>query len=124
MGKYSTLAYDSAHAKALQHLCDKLEIKQREFLESAINFFEVTGLDPRTPSVTFRSETNRLIGFIKKQDENAQGHFAQLIDRIDSQSEMNPDIMVKMLGAMNDMLSNQTAIMKHFQIEIARDSQQ
>lgn len=120
--KYSTISFNVIHANDLQEVCKSLDMNKVDFVESAIQFFKQTGIDPRQKT-DFRSETNRIIGFLKTQDKNAQAHFAQLIDRIGDQSSTDPTIMVKMLGAMNQMLENQTKIMEQLQTMIALDSQ-
>lgn len=122
MSKNSTIAYPSDHAPDLKIVCKNLNMTQGEFVEHAVHFFKRTGIDPRKKN-DLRSETNRVIGFLKTQDKNAQEHFAQLIDRMGDQSATDPNIMVKMLGAMNQMLENQTKIMEQLQHMIAIDSQ-
>ena len=44
----STIAIDEQTKKKLLNLCDSLEMTQKDFLASAVDYFQRTGIDPRT----------------------------------------------------------------------------
>jgi hypothetical protein len=102
--KYSTISFNAIHAADLQEVCRSLDMNKVEFVEKAIQFFKQTGIDPRHKT-DFRSETNRIIGFLRVQDDNAQAHFHKLETQIKSiqQSEQ-----ADMLDAMIQLMKNQT----------------
>lgn len=98
---YATLSYDSALSDDLKKLCLKLGIKQKDFLEKSISFFQKSGLDPREPhdvSSQIKPIENRLIGFLKVQDKNELQHFEylqrELEDLKEKQKETNRQMKI------------------------------
>jgi hypothetical protein len=87
-------------------------MKQREFLEHSISFFKKTGLDPRKKT-DFQSETNRLIGFLKVQDDNAIKHFKSqntritTIERVVSDQTESLDTLIELQKTLLNHLTNQ-----------------
>lgn len=121
MSNYSTLAYNSEHAEDLQQVCKSLNMTQRDFLENAIHFFKQTGIDPRTKT-DFRSETNRLIGFIKTQDKTAKAYFEKLTESIRSIDTYEPNskrddllvsTMIDMVRKQGDMIDMMSSFIEH-----------
>jgi hypothetical protein len=100
---YATLSYDSAYSADLKKLCQKLGIKQKDFLEKSISFFQRSGLDPREPydvSSQLKPTENRLIGFLKIQDRNAQVHFENLEKRMHQMEKNQTDLLLLLSNAL------------------------
>ena len=97
------LSYDSAYSADLKKLCQKLGIKQKDFLEKSISFFQRSGLDPREPhdvSSQLKPTENRLIGFLKIQDKNAQVHFENLEKRMHQMEKNQTDLLLLLSQAL------------------------
>lgn len=93
---YATVAYDSAYSGDLQKLCLKLGIKKKDFLEKSISFFRQTDLDPREPQNVIspiKTIENRLIGFLKVQDKNAEVHHQHLQNQINTIAETQQELL-------------------------------
>lgn len=110
---YVTLAYDAEHAKSLKKLCRDLDIKQKEFIPLAVEFFQKTGIDPRDRQdgilddfrkITKESE-NRLIGFIKTQDKTNANEFNRIYEKTDTIHQL-ASITSNNLQKMIDILQN------------------
>lgn len=105
---YSTISYSPELASELKELCQKHGMKQKEFLENSIRFFRRTGINPADELLDLRSQTqrseNRLIGFLKTQDKDAQKHFLLLNERIVKLENLFED-QSKILGKILDVLS-------------------
>lgn len=89
---YVTLSYDSAFRGELKKLCDTHGITQKDFVQFAIEYFNRTGIDPREKvdlSSLIKTSENRLIGFLKVQDKNAQLHFNHLQTQLNQALEEN-----------------------------------
>lgn len=94
--KYVTVSYDPAYSADLEKLCANLGIKKKDFLEKSISFFRQTGLDPREPQSVIppiKTVENRLIGFLKTQDKNAEAHHQHLQNQINSIAESQTELL-------------------------------
>jgi hypothetical protein len=109
---YATLAYSSELAPDLKELCQKHNMKQKEFLENSIRFFRRTGINPADETLDLQSQITRtetrLIGFIKTQDKMAQEHF-QILNRKLSENKGNADIWEAMT-TLNENMQQLVAI--------------
>lgn len=87
---YVTISYDSALRDELKEMCNKHGIRQKDFVEFALRFFQKSGLNPQDPeafiSQKMKASENRLIGFLKVQDKNELNHFNILFDQLQEQS--------------------------------------
>ena len=105
---YATISYSPELASELKELCQGLGMKQKEFLENSIRFFRRTGINPADELLDLRSQTqrseNRLIGFLKTQDKDAQKHFLLLSERVNQLEQVIAE-QSAMLGKLIDVLS-------------------
>lgn len=104
--QYATIAYDSTLSGDLKKLCLKLGIKQKDFLEKSITFFQKSGLDPREPhdvSSQIKPIENRLIGFLKVQDKNDLQHFEFLQRELEDVQTQQKE-MSRQMGTIVDLL--------------------
>lgn len=93
---YVTLSYDSAYRPELVRICKLNGIKQKDFVRFAINYFRKTGINPSDPldeSYQIKTAENRLIGFLKVQDKNAERYFLQLEEQNRKLLEQNSALM-------------------------------
>jgi hypothetical protein len=94
---YVTLSYDSAYRPELVRICKSHGIKQKDFVQFAVDYFKKTGINPTDPldvSSQIKTTENRLIGFLKVQDRNAEKHFSLLEEQNRNLMEQNKSLVI------------------------------
>jgi hypothetical protein len=101
---YVTLSYDSAYRPELVRICKSHGIKQKDFVQFAVDYFKKTGINPSEPldvSSQIKTTENRLIGFLKVQDKNAERYFIQLEEQNRMLIQQN-EALIKALNSLTD----------------------
>lgn len=79
---YTTISISSSDRDELKKTCKNLNITQQDFIPLALRFFKKTGLDihhyEEIMNVQIKKSENRLIGFLKTQDQEMKNQELRL----------------------------------------------
>lgn len=103
---YSTVNYSTAYREAFKTFCKQNGLKQIEYMEKSLRFFQRTGINPADEKAVEElstKNTNRLIGFLKVQDKIANQHFEMTSQRI--------EVLEKQLAQQTDLISHMIRIL-------------